>query len=304
MQGATPSDCQAIAVRIQRLLGETLDRHAGGSEADRARALGDTLRAELSALPAVERGPVLAALRILHPDDAPPGTRSPTAPSAREIEIEVEAGELRAEVERLRAALAAPAAPPPSAGSPGEVERTLVTTLAGSGADVEALLADPALPARLAAVARALVEFAERLGRVFLGATTDADRTMAGRVRGLASDAVRGRVAPEMLDDELERVSRRIGGQLLAFREACEAGARDLLRQIAPAAIEAEANRAASGVGRRFFFYKDCWELLLQRHEALRASDELFEVYFNGAYQSALLRQSQGGEAAGGGGPA
>jgi hypothetical protein len=295
-----PSDCQAIAVRIQRLLGETLDRHAGGSEVERARALGDTLRAELSALPAADRGPVLAALRALHPDEAPVGARPVAAPPGLQLEVD----ELRAEVERLRAALAAPAAAPASTASPGEVERSLVTTLAGSGADVEALLADPELAARVASVAQALMEFAERLGRVFLGATTDADRTMAGRVRGLASDAVRGRAAPEALADELERVSRRIGGQLLAFREACEAGARDLLRQIAPAAIEAEANRAASGVGRRLFFYKECWELLMRRHETLRASDELFEVYFNGAYQSALLRRSQGGEAAGPGGAA
>ena len=39
MQGAKSSDCQAIAVRIQRLLDETLDRHAAGSEAERAQAL-------------------------------------------------------------------------------------------------------------------------------------------------------------------------------------------------------------------------------------------------------------------------
>src|SRR4030095_10883243 len=80
-------------------------------------------------------------------------------PSMREIELE-------GEVERLREALAArpeaqptPAPPAP----PGETERALVAALAGSGADVEALLADPALAARAAAVVRALMEFAERL---------------------------------------------------------------------------------------------------------------------------------------------
>jgi hypothetical protein len=291
MQGATSSDCQAIAVRIQRLLDETLDRHAGGSEAERAQALADSLRTEFRAVPAAERGPVLAALRALHPDVEPPGARPVRGPSAREIELE-------GEVERLEAALAARPEPPVATASPGETERALVAALAGAGADVEALLADPALAARAAAVARGLMEFAERLGRVFLGATADADRTMAGRVRGLAVDVVRGRAEPEVLADALERISRQIGGQLLAFREACEAGARDLLRQIAPAAIEAEAGRAASGVGRRLFFYKECWDLLAQRHEALRASDELFEVYFNGAYRGALLRQAQGGDPA------
>jgi hypothetical protein len=294
MQGANPSDCQAIAVRIQRLLDETLDRYAGGAEGERAQALADTLRAELTPVPPAERGPVLAALRALHPDVEPSGASPVRGPSLREIELE-------GEVERLREALAArpeaqPTPAPPA--HPGETERALVAALAGSGADVEALLADPALAARAAAVVRALMEFAERLGRVFLGATADADRTMAGRVRGLAVDVVRGRAEPAALADSLEHVSRQIGGQLLAFREACEAGARDLLRQIAPGAIEAEAGRSTSGVGRRLFFYKECWELLAQRHEALRASDELFEVYFNGAYRGALLRQAQGGDAA------
>jgi hypothetical protein len=292
MQGANSSDCQAIAVRIQRLLDETLDRHAGGSEAERAQALADTLRTELRALPAAERAPVLATLRALHPDVEPTGARPVRGPSVREIELE-------GEVERLRAALAARAdAPAPvAAAAPGETERALVAALAGSGADVEALLADPALAARAAAVARVLMEFAERLGRVFLGATADADRTMAGRVRGLAVDVVRGRADADALGESLERISRQIGGQLLAFREACEAGARDLLKQIAPAALEAEAGRSASGVGRRLFFYKECWELLVQRHEALRASDELFEMYFNGAYRGALLRQAHGDDA-------
>jgi hypothetical protein len=294
MQGATASDCQAIAVRIQRLLDETLDRHAGGSEAQRGQALLDTLRAELNAVPAADRGPVLAALRALHPDVEAPGARparGPSGPSLRELELEADVARLQAELD------ARPAAPPAPVSGPGESERALVAALAGSGANVDALLADPALAARVTEVARALMEFAERLGRVFLGATAEADRTMAGRVRGLASDVVRGRADAELLGDALEHISRQIGGQLMAFREACEAGARDLLRQIAPAALEAEAGRASSGMSRRIFFYKECWELFSQRHEALRASDELFEVYFNGAYRGALLRQAQRGAA-------
>ncbi len=288
MQGANSSDCQAIAVRIQRLLDETLDRHTGGSEDERAQALADALRTEMGAVPAADRAAVLATLRALHPDVEPAGPRAARGPSVREVELE-------GEVERLRAELAARAATPVGA-APGATERELLAALAGRGADVEALLADPAVAERAAAVARALMEFAERLGRVFLGATADADRTMAGRVRGLAVDVVRGRASADALGESLERISRQIGGQLLAFREACEAGARDLLKQIAPAALEAEAGRNASGVSRRLFFYKECWELLAHRHEALRASDELFEIYFNGAYRGALLRQAQGGD--------
>ncbi len=287
MQGATISEFQAIAVRVQRLLDETLDRHAGGAEAERLQALVDVLRTELSAVPAAERGAVVAALQALHPE---PTERAATpavgASTVRERELE-------AEVERLRAALAAAPAPAPVAiAAAGDTERALVAALAGSGADLDALVADPALAARVTAAARALTEFAEMMGRVFLGATADADRTMAGRVRGLAADVVRGRAQPEALADALEGIGAQIGGQLVAFREACEAGARDLLKQLAPAAIEAEAGRASSGMGRRLFFHKECWELLARRHEALRASDELFEVYFNGAYRGALLRQA------------
>src|SRR5262249_11939146 len=164
----------------------------------------------------------------------------------------------------------------------------------GRGKDAEAPRAAPGLAARAASVRSALVDFTERLGRVFLGATADADRTMAGRVRGLVGDVVRGRAESVALTDAFEHIFRQIGGQLLAFRAACEARAPDLLQQLGPAAIEAEAARAGTGVGRRFFFYKECWDLLVQRHEALRASDELFETYFNGAYRGALLRQAQG----------
>src|SRR5262245_29037498 len=278
-----PSDCQAIAVRIQRLLDEALDRHASGSEAERVQALVDTLRVELRGLPAADRAPTLTALRALNPDVDLPGPRAPQGPSARELDLE-------AEVERLRAVLAEPVAPPTTPPA-GATERALVLALAGSGKDIDALLADPALAA---SVASALVDFTERLGRVFLGATADADRTMAGRVRGLVADVVRGRAESDALTDAFERIFRQIGGQLLAFREACEAGARDLLKQLGPAAIEAEAARAGTGVGRRFFFYQECWALLMQRHEALRASDELFATYFNGAYRGALLRQAQG----------
>src|SRR5262249_11652204 len=158
----------------------------------------------------------------------------------------------------LRGGRAEPVAPPTTPPA-GATERALVLALAGSGKDIDALLADPALAARVASVASALVEFTQRLGRVFLGATADADRTMAGRVGGLVGDVVRGRAESDALTDAFERIFRQIGGQLLAFREACEAGARDLLKQIGPAAIEAEAARAGTGVGRRFFFYKECW---------------------------------------------
>jgi hypothetical protein len=279
------SDCHAIAVRIQRLLDEALDRHASGSEVERVQALVDTLRVELRGVSADDRGPTLAALRALNAEAELPGARAPQPPALRELELE-------AEVERLRAVVSEQ--PALSATPPGETERALLRALVGSGQDVDGLLADPALASRAASVARSLVEFTERLGRVFLGATAEADHTMAGRVRGLVTDVVLGRAEPGVLAEAFEQIFQQIGGQLLAFREACETGARDLLRQLGPAAIEAEAARSGTGVGRRFFFHKECWELFGQRHEVLRGSDELFETYFNGPYRGALLRQAQG----------
>src|SRR4029453_17648955 len=98
MQGANSSDCQAIGVRIQRLLDETLDRHAAGSEAEPAPALADTLPVELSGAPPAERAPVLATLRALHPDVAPAGAPAARGPSLREGELGNEGGGLGASV--------------------------------------------------------------------------------------------------------------------------------------------------------------------------------------------------------------
>jgi hypothetical protein len=166
----------------------------------------------------------------------------------------------------------------------------------GPGRDPERVLADgPAAEARILAALATLVEFASRLGRVYLGATAEADRTMAGRVQALVADVIEGRASPEGLRDLFERMFQQIGGQLLAFREACEAGARNFLKQLSPAAIEAATAKGATTVGgRRPFFYRECWEWFQQRYEELRAADHLYESYFDGAFRAALLRQGQG----------
>src|SRR5262249_56440476 len=96
MQGAMPSDCQAIAVRIQRLLDEALDRHASGSEAERVQALVDTLRVELRGLPATDRAPTLTAPRALNPDVDLPRPRASQRPSARERALEAKEDQPRA----------------------------------------------------------------------------------------------------------------------------------------------------------------------------------------------------------------
>src|SRR5262245_34825992 len=103
MQEPSSSDTQAEAVRVQRVLEETLDRYAGRSEAQRIEALVDALRAELGTRPAAARAPLLAALRSFTPPEA---AVAPTVPTAAVRELE-------AEVERLRRDLAAREAAPP-----------------------------------------------------------------------------------------------------------------------------------------------------------------------------------------------
>lgn len=290
MQEPSPSEAQAEAVRIQRVLEETLDRHAGRPEAERTEALAEVLRAEVGARPAAARAPLVAALRSFAPEEA---AIAPSVPAAALRALE-------AEVERLGRELAArpvpvaAAAPAPAAA--GELARRMVTVLLGSGRDAEALLAGgPAAEERLLGALAALVDFTGRLGRVFLGATTDAERTMAGRTQALLADALEGRVPMEDLTRVLEQIYQQIGGQLLAFREACDGGAKELLKQLAPAAIESASAKDATAVGkRRPFFYRECWEWFEKRYEELRTADNLFESYFNGAFRRALLRQGQG----------
>lgn len=284
MPDASPPEIEAAALRIEQVLQETLDRYVGGDGAARGEAIFQALRAELRALPADARGGVLAALQALHPVDVVvPAT--PAGPSVRE-------GELEAEVERLRAQVAThTAAPAPS----GRLAERVARALLGSARDVGRFLAQGgAAEDRLVEAIEALVGFAGQLGRVYGGATADSDRTMAGRFEGLLADAVEGRRSAPVLRDLFDGMYQQIGRQILAFREACETGTRNFLKQISPGAIEADSAKGATQVGgRRPFFYRECWEYFEKRYEELRMADHLYESYFDGAFRSALLRQSQ-----------
>lgn len=282
MGAQSDTETQNAAMRIQRALDDTLDRHAARPSSERIGALAETLRAELDRVSREQRRPVVDALRALNPDEERVVGIANAGPSAREAELE-------AEVERLRAALAErpqPAAAPSAAGG------ALVTMLVGSSREREAWLADADGEQRLVATVRALLQFVGELGRAYLRATSDDDHTMAGRIEAEIAAAVTGR--SEELTATLETLARQIGGQLLAFRRACDDGARELLRQLAPAAIEADATKASSGMSRRLFFYNECWEIFAKRYEELRGADDLYPTYFDGAYRKALLHQGQG----------
>ena len=163
---------------------------------------------------------MLATLRALHPDVAPPGAPATRGPSLREVELENE-------VEVLRASLAERAAGRARGRRGGGARRVRARARRGprgSRADIDALLADPALRrpchggrACADGVRRAAgtgVPRGHRRRRPHDGGTRARARRRR-RPRPRRSRAARGR---------LERISQQIGAQLLAFREASEAG--------------------------------------------------------------------------------
>jgi hypothetical protein len=160
--------------------------------------------------------------------------------------------------------------------------------------DLAALAADPDGEARLAAVVDTLVDFAVSLLRAYIPVTEDEDRSVAGMVQHLMSDTVSGRAQGTALRDQVERTRRQVGGQVVAFRRACEEGAKAMLKALSPAVIEAEASRAASYLEKRFGIAAQCWELFGRRLEELRGSPDLYQVHFDGPLRKELHRLAQG----------
>lgn len=296
MSAPDPAQVSAEALRIHRLLESVLDRHAGQSEGARAEALLKTLQTELMAQPKERRGLVLRELEALNPADESPAEQASSDGEGRR--------ELEAEVARLRAEVAAlAAAPHPTALPPGGLTRALVEILTGSSREAEDLLArDPAIEQRLLEQLKILTDFVAVIGRSFLSATAEPDATMSGRIQGVLTAELAGRAPGGSFSALLRQIQHQIGGQLYAFREACDAGAQNLLRQLAPAAIAAEASRAAVSVaGWRPFSTREQWERFEQKYEALRRADNLFETYFDGAFRKAVLRLTRQVEEEGGG---
>ena len=96
MNETSSAEVQREALRVQRLLEETLDRHAGRSEGERVDALVEAIRSELAALPSsADRRALVAELRGVVGGSEPTGSGAAPADPA-----------LLAEIDRLRAALA------------------------------------------------------------------------------------------------------------------------------------------------------------------------------------------------------
>jgi hypothetical protein len=286
MSGPGSLDMQAEATRVQRVLEAALDRHAGRGEEERAEALARTLRAELSGLPAERRGPILEALLALYP-------AAPAAPPAGDRDAE---RRLEREVEALQAALAAARAAPPEAPAPaaaaGALAEAVVRVLVGTSRDPKALLAGGAVTEeRLVGLLRVLVAFVAEISRTYLGATADPDKTMAGHLQSVLADELQGRRQAGSLEALLEQLRRQLGGQLVAFREACESGAQNLLRQLTPSAIaDGSGSEGVRIFGSRPFYHRECWERFEARWEELRKADNLYETYFDGAFRRTQLR--------------
>jgi hypothetical protein len=282
-----PSFSDAQVIRVQRVLEETLDRYAGQDESERAEALARTLRAELSALPAATRAPLLGALVGLYPEPPVVPTGAPAGDGHAQRRLEQEN-------ERLRVALAAAQARPEKEAAP--------TPVASGGAlyeEIGRLLVGPArrgAPAavpgaeqRMVGVLRALVDFASSLARGYLSVGLDPDKTMAGHLHVVIADELEGKRPAGSVKGLFEQMRQQIGSQVMAFREACEAGSRELLGQLDPESIGAEAEKS------RLFQNTNFRKILERRYGELINADNIFETYFDVAFQRtmrSLLKQS------------
>jgi hypothetical protein len=276
MSEPSSPDVQTDVLRVQRILEEALDRHADQSEAARAEALTRTLRAEVAALASASRGPVLAALAALYPEE-PAITVGPAASDGQATR------RLEEEVQRLREALAAaqatPATPSPAPAPPsGPLLGELAKVIVGSSRRA-ALAGTPGAEERMLGVIRALLDLAAGLARGYLSVGLEADKTMAGHLQMVMADEVEGKRPAGSVKALLEQMRQQIGIQVLAFRRACDVGARELLRQLAPGSLAAAAGKS------RLFYYKECWDAFEARYEELRRADNIFETYFDVAFQ-------------------
>ena len=272
----TEESSEAHGLRIQRSLEESLDRHAGQSEEARAEALARTLETELSRLDASQAEEVLGLLADQYASVSRP-VDSLGDQSARIRELEAELAALRAN-------------PPAPVVEPSAFVNSVAELLLGGRGDVDALLADRRqAEERLLGLIRALLQFSTLVSQAFLGVEAEPDATMSGRVRSEMADELSGRMPSGTFEAMLGQVQHQISNQILAFREACEVGAQNLLKQVSPHAIASEvAGGSMSVLGIRPL--REQWERFEERYEELRRADNLFEDFFDGAFRKAVFR--------------
>lgn len=286
---SAPSDPQLAAMRILGVLEELLDRHAGRPDDERQATLVRALRDGLGELSDAQRAPALHALRgLLPPEDLAVPDAGARAGSARVLELEDEVAHLRAQL----AARPVEAAPTPA--SPALAAR-LAKLLQVSQRDLDTVPAGE-LEGRLVDTLALLTDFALGLLRAYIPVTQDEDRTVAGLVQRMVADAVMERGQGDGLADHVERTRRQIGGQVLAFRRACEEGARSVLRGLAPAVIEAEASRTASYIEKKLGASAQRWEAYQKRFDEIRAATDLYQSHFDGPLRREMHRLAQGAE--------
>jgi hypothetical protein len=287
MGDRTSIPVEAQLIRVQRVLDEALDRFVGRDEAERVDGLAAALHAELVALPPSARDPLLAALAAAHP--APVAVAAPAADGGERRRLEQENA-------RLREALAAAQARVPDAPTADPTAAEVVKILVGPARRPGAAR-PPGSEERALAVLRALVEFLASVARTYLGVGLDADRTMAGHFHAVVADEIEGKRPAGTVKKLLDQMRFQMGNQVLAFRGACDTGARELLRQLDPEAIAAEADTS-----RRFFAQGKYWEAFQARYQELQRADDLFQVYFEVAWKRItreLMNQAARGEAEG-----
>jgi len=265
--------------RLQRALDEAYARYAEVDEEARVQGLVEALHRALAVEPQAERTILL--------DQLSAGVTAPTAPRPGSPVQQHEVEELRAEVERLRVALAqASHAPQPNA-SAQAIQAALIGAEAGVSRIDEA---------RVAAVVQALTSFATDLVKAFLSLPERRGDSVVqvDRFRGALRGELLGTAESGATERVLQETKVRIAKQMDAFLVACVKGARNLLNELDPVVLEEFSKEA----GRDFlgmFRHQKMWEAFERRHRELAGADDLYDTYFDGAFRAAIaeLRENK-----------
>jgi hypothetical protein len=271
-------ELERTVARLERTMDDAYSRYAPTAEEDRTAGVAAALRTALLSAPESLRAISLELLA----DRYEPGSTAPEDPTAA-AEIVV----LRAEVERLQSEQAA---------REERADDDLVAALVGPDG-ARALGDDGPDMRRLANAVRLLTNFSVDLAKAFLAAADQkgAAEQAVARLR----DSLRAELQGEpggRLAAILDEIRRNVGVELQAFRDACQNGAQELLRQFDPLLFDLQTNKRKGGVrifGFRPFRFRELWQALQLRRTELVNDEDLYQTFFDGPLRRARVQLRQ-----------
>lgn len=266
--------------RLERAVDEAYSRYARAAEAERIDGMAAALREALSSEPATSHDTLLRLMADRY-QSAP--TRSATGGALDEIR------HLRAELASLRqSAIAEPVRQPAA-------DAALLRGLLGRDAD-RLPAGAPADAAQMVAVIEQLTKLALDLAKAFL---TDGDKQHddtgrhVDRFRTTLLGELSGTLPTGSFGALLDEIRRTVAAPLEAFPGACDAGARQILRELDPLVLDDEATESGVRVmGYRPFRLREIWDKFQQRHQELSASEDLYGTYFDAPLRKSLRRRA------------